>query len=301
MDYYLNLREIKIMVIKSLFANDFLYDHLVLKGGTALEILGFNQRASMDIDFSMEGAFQKEDLENIKKSIEKSLEVTFNKKGLDVIDLKLSESPAKLSAEKEKYWGGYILEFKIADSKDYNLFEKGEIEIDALRRRSKAIDPLSQKRKFQVDISRYEFCENKERMELDGYQIYIYSPLMIVYEKLRAICQQDKSYKKSEGVSISSRARDFFDIHSILEDKHHSYLYEKAMEKDNLEIIKEMFNLKKVPINNLGLINKNREFHRETFTEVKDTAANQNNIETFDYYFDYVVRLAREILRSINN
>ena len=73
MDYYLNLIEIKTMVIKSLFSNDFLYDCLVLKGGTALEILGFNQRASMDIDFSMEGSFKKEDLENIKKSIEKSV------------------------------------------------------------------------------------------------------------------------------------------------------------------------------------------------------------------------------------
>lgn len=301
MDYYLNLTEIKKIVIKSLFANDFLYDCLVLKGGTALEILGFNQRASRDIDFSMEGSFEKGDLENIKESIEKSLKSTFNEKGLDVIDLKLSESPTKMSAKKEKYWGGYDLEFKITDSKDYNLFEKGEIKIDDLRRRSKTIDSSSQKRKFQVDISRYEFCENKKMMELDGYQIYIYSPLMIVYEKLRAICQQDRSYKESEGVNISSRARDFFDIHSILEDNHYSYLYEKTIEKDNLEIIKEMFKLKKVPINNLALINKSREFHRETFTEVKDTATNHDNIETFDYYFDYVVRLAREILRSINN
>lgn len=300
MDYYLEIMETKKMVIKALFSVDCLYDHLVLKGGTALEILGFNQRASMDIDFSIEGSFKKEELENLRNSIEDSLKVKFNEKGLDIIDVKLLESPTKMSPEKEKYWGGYDLEFKIIESKDCDLFEKGEMDFDGLRRRSKVINPSNQKRKFQVDISRYEHCENKQEMELEGYQIYIYSPLMIVYEKLRAICQQDKEYKKSEGVSIRPRARDFFDIYSVLEENHDDYIYKKIRERDNLEMIKEMFRLKKVSIDSLGNINQSREFHRESFTEVKDTVTNQDRIETYDYYFDYVVRLARDILESIN-
>lgn len=300
MDPYLKIKERKEMVIKALFANDFLYNHLVLKGGTALEILGFNQRASMDVDFSIEESFKKEELENIRYSIENSLKIIFNEKNLGIIDVKLLESPTKLSAEKEKYWGGYDLEFKIVESDDYALFEKGEMNFDDLRRRSKVTHPSNQKKKFKVDISRYEYCENKQMIELDGHQIYVYSPLMIVYEKLRAICQQNKTYKDSEGVSITPRARDFFDIHSILEDNHYNYLYKKATEEDNLEIIKEMFKLKKVPLKSLKTINDDREFHRESFNEVKDTITDQDNIETYDYYFDYVVRLAKRILESIN-
>ncbi|NLA32968.1 MAG: nucleotidyl transferase AbiEii/AbiGii toxin family protein [Mollicutes bacterium] len=241
MNHYLEIKEIKKMIIKSLFSNVLLYDQLVLKGGTALEILGFNQRASMDIDFSMEGSFKKEDLETLQHSIEKSLKSTFNEKGLDIMDVKLLESPTKMSPKKKKYWGGYDLEFKIIDSKNYELFKKGDISIHNLRQSSKVIDTSSQKKTFKVDISRYEYCEHKELKELDGHNIYIYSPLMIVYEKLRAICQQNKEYKISEAVSIRPRARDFFDIHSILEENHDSYLREKVTEKDNLEIIKEMF------------------------------------------------------------
>lgn len=301
MDHYLKIKETKEMVIKALFLNDLLYDQLVLKGGTALEILGFNQRASMDIDFSMEGSFEKEELEVLKKSIEQSLKDKFNEKGLDIIDVKLLESPAKMLAEKEKYWGGYILEFKIIESKDYDLFKEGKTDLDTLRRGSKVINPLNQKKKFQVDISRYEYCENKEEMDLNGHKIYIYSPLMIVYEKLRAICQQDIEYKKSEGVSITPRARDFFDVHSVLEENHNEYLYSKIIERDNLEIIKEMFRLKKVQMDSLGEINKSREFHRPSFTDVEATVTNQDSLETYDYYFDYVVRLARNILESINS
>lgn len=301
MDHYLEIKKIKELVIKSLFFNDFLYNHLVLKGGTALEILGFNQRASMDVDFSIEGTFETEDLEDIRLSIEKSLKNMFAQEDLDIIDVKLSESPVKMPPKKETYWGGYTLEFKIVDSKYYKLYAAGEMTQDDLRRRSMIANSSNQGKKFKVDISRYEYCDNKQAMDLNGYQIYVYSPLMIVYEKLRAICQQDNEYKKSERVSITPRARDFFDIHSILEHNHDDYLYEKTKEIDNLKMITEIFRLKKVPLTSLDTINANREFHRESFTDVKDTITDQTNVESYDYYFDYVVRLANSISESINS
>lgn len=301
MNIYLEIKEIKKMVIKAFFSNDFLYDQVVLKGGTALEILGFNQRASMDIDFSMPGTFDKDEIETLEISIKQSLSTIFNEKDLNIIDLNLVESPAKMSVKKSKYWGGYVLEFKIIHSKDYDLFKKGEKNLQALRTDSMVINPSNQKKKFQVDISKFEYCETKESMDLDGHEIYIYSPAMMVYEKLRAICQQSKQYKKSEGVSRTPRARDFFDIHSILEENHDDYLYETLKENDNLEIIKQMFKLKKVPIDSLENINSSREYHRDSFVDVKDTVANQNNIESYDFYFDYVVRLARDIAVNINS
>jgi hypothetical protein len=52
----------------------------------------------------------------------------------------------------------------------------------------------------------------------DGYTVYVYTPLMVIYEKLRALCQQVEYYSTHiVSTHRRGRARDFFDIYSILE------------------------------------------------------------------------------------
>lgn len=49
-------------------------------------------------------------------------------------------------------------------------------------------------KKIEIDLSYDEYVENKEDYNLNGTKIYLYSPLMIVYEKIRASCQQLDEY-----------------------------------------------------------------------------------------------------------
>jgi len=52
------------------------------------------------------------------------------------------------------------------------------------------------KKIFRIDISKYEYLTDLNEIDLEGYTIHVYGPLMIIYEKLRAICQQMNTYQK---------------------------------------------------------------------------------------------------------
>ncbi len=75
---------------------------------------------------------------------------------------------------------------------------------------------------------------------------------MIVFEKLRAICQQMEEYLQSINANTktsSERARDFFDIYNIL-----NILGIEVGKEDSLEILTNIFGVKKVQIGLLGKI-----------------------------------------------
>lgn len=295
---YQDLKEIKSIVIKALFSNDYLYDVIVLKGGTALELLGLNQRASLDIDLSLKNDLDKDKLPEIEKSIHNSLSQVFRKNSLDVFDVKLTESPKKISENKIGFWGGYDIEFKINSIENIDKFKTGLISIDDLRRSSKSLDS-NQGRKFQIDISKFEFCDNKKEMYLDGYKIYIYTPIMLIYEKMRALCQQTDEYKSLHKVKISPRPRDFYDIYTILEENHLDYIHKDLMSKDNLIMLKEIFNIKKVPLDLMIQVAFQREFHRSEFNKVEDTVLDPAKLESFDFYFDYTTRLMSRLYNQM--
>jgi hypothetical protein len=88
------------------------------------------------------------------------------------------------------WWGGYELMFKLIAEAGYEALGGS---LEAIRRNALVVGP-EQQRKFSVDISKYEYCEGRVERELDSYTIYVYSPEMIVVEKLRAICQQMPEY-----------------------------------------------------------------------------------------------------------
>jgi len=144
---------------------------------------------------------------------------------------------------------------------------------------------------FSVDISCHEYCRPKKEYDLDGYTIYVYTPEMIVCEKLRAICQQMPEYAKIvTSPSRSARARDFFDICTLVE---HFAL--DLTSGSNQDLLRRMFEAKRVPLDLLHNMSDHREYHRSDFAAVEATVKPGIRLREFDYYFDYVVTLVRAL------
>src|SRR5262249_13483673 len=158
-----------------------LFNQLVLKGGNALNLIyGIGTRSSLDVDLSLEGDFANPDESGHR--ILQALVDRFAEAGLTVFDQKFSKRPARQNAGEEK-WGGYEVEFKLTETEKFKLQKD---DMDKVRRESLVIGE-GQQRVFRVQISKYEYCQGKVERNLDHYSIYVYTPAMIVVEKLRAI------------------------------------------------------------------------------------------------------------------
>ena len=271
-----------------MFSDDDLMDMLVLKGGNALDIIyRLAQRSSKDVDFSIANEFSRKDFEKIKSKIENTLKNTFKPEGFIVFDVKLTEKPVRISPDMEKFWGGYQVEFKIIETENYN---KHQYDIESLRRNATVIEKNNRKI-FRIDISKFEYCDSKQEYDLDGYTIYVYSPEMIIAEKLRAICQQMPEYSKLvRSPSQSARARDFFDIYTVMTNFEIDLL-----KKSNKNLIKNIFLAKKVPLNLIAKIKNHREYHRIDFESVQATVKPSIELKAFDYYFDYVLKVCEQL------
>lgn len=277
-------RKIKEITITALFSDDDLLDMLVLKGGNALEIIyGIGQRASMDLDFSLETDFNAGSLRLIEDKIKRTLIKTFQNHGYEAFDIFLKERPLKKKKNSKIFWGGYKVEFKIIE------MEKGDAlkeDINLKRKDSTVIGP-NNRRVFTIDISKFEYCGIKEKSELEGLTIYVYSPSLIAIEKLRAICQQMPEYCEIIGSDTASpRARDFFDIYITIE-----HFKIDITSSENKEMIKMAFAAKEVPLHLLGNIHKFEDYHRIDFDAVKSTVDPAVDLRDFDFYFSYVVNI----------
>src|SRR5437660_10502664 len=112
----MDFKAVRETIIVALFSDDELYNELVLKGGNALSIVHrLGKRVSMDVDFSISGAFH--DLKAIQTRIEKVLTEKFAERGFTLFDFKLSVKPEG-QAPGER-WGGYAVEFKIIESRRF--------------------------------------------------------------------------------------------------------------------------------------------------------------------------------------
>lgn len=282
------LETIKKFVIIAMFSDDGLMDQLVLKGGNALDIIhGISKRASADVDFSMADDIPETERATFRDTIERVLVETFRPEGLEVFDVKMAARPIGLTPDMAGFWGGYQIEFKLIEKQKFDKFSAS---LDDLRRNA---IPFGQGTKFLIDISKFEYTEGKEAQYLEGFRIFVYSPEMMVAEKLRAICQQMKEYapviKRTR--DSTARARDFVDIHTLVE---HCKL--KMSSPKNSELISHVFSAKRVPLELLAKIPDYREFHEHDFEAVKQSAKPGVKLEEFGFYFDYVTALARNIL-----
>lgn len=262
--------------IIALFADDELAGMLALKGGNALSLVhGITSRTSVDLDFSIAQDFP--DFPRAKERIFRLLKDRFDSAGYVVFDEKLTPKPRIDNEDTKPWWGGYELNFKLIRKERYEELLRSRP--DKLRIEAMETGP-GQKRVFRVDLSKYEYIASKEKRELDDYAIYVYSPEMIVIEKLRAICQQMPEYTGS--APASARARDFFDIYETI-TKRNIDLTTPA----NLELLRLIFDAKRAPLDLLARVGETREFHRPDWAAVETTVAGEK-VEGFDFYFDFV-------------
>lgn len=288
----------KLTIIAMFSASDTLMNLFALKGGNALNyIYNLDERSSIDIDISMENSFEDigMSLEEVEELLKSSFERTFKENSFKVFDIKLEKRPPVLSKEKEEFWGGYLLTFKVLDYDKWNrLNNDSDKSIDDIRRQAIPFTP-DFKRKFSVDISRHEYCKDKKLEILDDYAIYVYTPKMIILEKLRAICQQTEEYMEIvESHQIRARSQDFFDIYITMEH----YPEINLTSSENIKALKEVFKIKRVPLEILEDIKNYREFHRESFRAVEDTVFS-SDIKSYDFYFDYVISIIADILKAL--
>lgn len=252
-------------------------------------------RASMDLDFSMPNDFP-EGKDVLHARVSTALHKTFRESGYEIIDLKMLDQPNNAPVKEYDslagFWGGYKVEFKLVAASVYKEYQGN---LEQLRKRAVHIGNSP---KFEIDISRFEYTADKEEDIIDGYRIYVYSPLMIVCEKLRAICQQTKEYGPiilRSGRPGAPRARDFFDIFTLVEH----FKLEITNEK-SIHILQEMFSIKRVPIDFLNLIESQREFHKTGAQSLYETVALDAGVKEFDFYFDYVINMIQPIQEAIN-
>ena len=272
----MDLQKIRRVIISGVVAEDTLSEQVVLKGGNALNLVhGLGGRASLDVDFSMEGDF--DNVEDTEKKLSARLIDRFDSEGYVVFDLKLTVEPPR--APPDPAWGGYRVTFKlITKAKQVELKQR----LNDMRRQSVAIGEGTHRRAFKVEISKNEYCKGKEKRTIEGYECYVYSLPMLGAEKLRAICQQMPEYPLVR--RKKARARDFYDIHVIVTEGRVDFVV-----PENLDLIREMFKAKEVPLRLLTKVRDTRGFHAGEWSALSDTIEKEKRVRGFDFYFDFVL------------
>lgn len=281
------VNKIKRIALIALASDDELVETLVLKGGNAIDLAYKPKshtisRTSYDLDYSIDDGDFSEDEISISKRIEATLTQTFLESDYVIIDYKFLNKPKKIREDVADFWGGYKVEFKVIDKKTY---DENKENIDKLRRGAVSVNPNNSP-VFELEFSKFEHVGQKVAIDVDGYKIYVYTPEMIVFEKLRAICQQIPEYKEViASFTPRARARDFYDIHLIME------MHEiDPTTKENIELIQNIFQAKKVPTHFIKEIRNNKAIHADNWQSVKDTISPYEKLQDFDYYFDFVVQ-----------
>jgi predicted nucleotidyltransferase component of viral defense system len=290
-EYAERAERIKRLALIAMVSDDSLMNRLVLKGGNAMDlILGVGARASTDLDFSMSGELSPDEVMGFRQKVNGLLSQAFTPEGFTVLDINFEVVPPRDRATDPElfFWGGYQIDFKVIESE---RAEELQGDIEKLRKEAFRLGDGGST-KFSIEISKYEYCEPKEAKEIEGYRVYVYSPTMIVAEKLRAICQKTDEYAqivhtKSQG----ERARDFFDVYVLI-----TRFNIDLTTAENLFLIKAVFEAKKVPLSILAGIEQYKERHRAGFAAVRASVKPGIKVEEdFDFYFNYLVQKVAEL------
>jgi len=257
-----------------MFSDDELLSQLTLKGGNAVNLVYLlGSRVSVDVDLSLERDFH--DLEDARQRMFSALGNRFSEAGLRVFDEKLTSRPVEPHSSDDERFGGYEVTFKLMESERYD-----EVKDNVRRQRESLVVGPLQQRTFRIQISKYEYCVGKRETELDDYTISVYTPEMLVIEKLRAICQQMPDYRLRG--RQTPRARDFYDIHSVI-----TGAKVDLGTPTNLQLTRDIFAAKEVPLILLSKVSDYKEFHKQDWPAVEVTVFGE--VREFDFYFDFVV------------
>lgn len=280
------LDKIKKCTLRALMDDEILIHALVLKGGNALQLAyDITNRGSIDIDFSMENEFSEKEFKQLSSIFHNNLSEHFNKINYHVHDVKFIEKPKSGDIPE---WKGYFLEFKLIDS---DFIKKLNGDIDAIRRNSVRINDHTNSTKFTVDISAYEHVKDATDREVDGIILKVYTPEMLLIEKLRAMCQSMIEYKDIvSSARQKARARDLYDIYSI------SCSFTEL--NINRELVCNIFDAKRVPISFLDNFESLREQYRDNWETVKQTILDDPDLQEYDFYFDFVLKLISDCMSN---
>ena len=287
------IQRIKNITLKALVSDDYLLENLTLKGGNALDMIyRLNKRGSKDLDFSLQEDFS-ENFEDIKKRVYKTLYTTFIEEGFVVIDYKFLDKPANISSDLESFWGGYDIEFKIVSQDSYD--KNNGVQDDNLRRKAISFADNGSP-KIEIDISKYEYVGERIKHDFDGLIVYVYAPVLILFEKVRAICQQTNEYGEIvKRDRASGRSRDFYDIYSIMEHDASIDIYTE----ENQQIISRVFEAKRVPLDFIKLIPSYKGIHEDNFLSLQATIGRVDKLESFEFYYQYVTSRMDKLLELI--
>jgi predicted nucleotidyltransferase component of viral defense system len=278
-----SVEKLKKLAIIALASDDELMETLILKGGNAIQ-LGYNlsYRASFDLDFSMSADF--EDLEEISSRMERLLAEVFYAEALHVFDFTFGPRPENSNESTKDFWGGYLAQFKVIETE--RLEQISPNNLPELRKWAIPVFP-NHSPVVNIEISKFEYVEDRQDFEIEGLTIYVYAPRLLVFEKVRAICQQIPEYSKIvPSFSPRPRTRDFYDIYILLE-----HFDIELNEEESKEVMKKVFDAKRVPHHFLKRMSAHKEIHKQDFPSLLDTVSplERGNLKDFDFYFDYVV------------
>jgi len=275
----MTLDQVRKLILKALYGDDLLSNQLVLKGGSALSLVyNVGGRTSLDLDFSIEFDFV--DTARVADRIEAVLVSTFAEVGIRVFDFEFRSKPKSRNVE---WWGGYLAEFKLISE---SLAGTLGFKLDDMRRQAFTIGPGSQRRRYVIEISKFEYVAEKVVRRVDGFDVCVYSPLLLATEKLRALVQQHPDYGLIDEPSKRSRARDLFDIWAI------SDFFSIRLEA-HLETVKAVFGAKGVDLHLLRKLPELRALHIASWPDVELSVPRR--LESFDFYFEFVVSAARQL------
>jgi predicted CopG family antitoxin len=290
----LDYKEIRKLAIQALFLDDDLSDILVLKGGNALSILELTRRGSYDLDFSLyECTLEDEELE---EKFRNAISDFFEENDYKIINFKFTKKPKKEIAPQTFKWGGYAIEFKFLPLDKYehitNTIQKATVK-KAYAQEYQNMTGTSQP--VLIELSKNEYCKGFSEKPFEDITLKIYSPCMIIFEKLRAICQQMDEYTKRS--TKASRARDFFDIYTV----NKAYQIEHRAAKDTQELkelCNNIFEIKEVDIDLLEKLDNYKTFHEQSFQKVIDSVLEdeRKDLESFDFYFEETKKVAKWVL-----
>lgn len=270
--------------IAAIASDEELFGLLVLKGGNALSLVhDIGHRASLDIDYSTEG--EPRDPDGLGRRIFAALRERLEQLGYVLFDDRFEPRPTTRKPNEDR-WGGYTATFKLITREAY---EELDGDVDRTRQQSIPVHPDPQaKRTFRLEISTYEYCDEKERRPIDeDTACYVYRVELIAAEKLRSLCQQMREYEKRK--HPTPRARDFYDLHAVLTEGRVE-LSEETMH----ELMRVVFRAKEVPLALLRRLGDYREFHRPDWPSVQ-MAIPSSRHQDYDFYVDFVIAEVRKL------
>lgn len=286
--------EIRNTTLKAIFSNERLNKNLVLKGGNALKLYGIVERESQDLDFSIKETIRFTEKEE-GKEFQKSISEAFIKKGYFVNDFKFILKPKERHESLPPFWGGYKIIFTLLDTSLYQDIIASQAPENMKELNRYAIPFEGDGKKIEIDLSYDEYVENKLDYDLDGTKIYLYSPIMIVYEKIRASCQQLDEYPLTTN---KTRARDLYDIYKSLTNSKQMELREQVLSVENFYILENIFRVKEVPFSLMKKLETKKEDLKIDYEEKVLPQVSSRNQEDFEFIFDYNQKLFNDLYKK---